>query len=130
MLGNQKGLSIVGILVFAAIFGVVYVGYVAVPVIIDYYAAKEILAKTANMGYVNKDDDFLRKDCDRRMERANLPLMHGGCRVMRSAGGDSITATFNFEGKFKLVPTKRVESRFYDIVVTQNLTSEYRGGGF
>jgi hypothetical protein len=128
MLGGQKGLTFVGIIVFLAIFGVIYIGYLYVPVIINYYVAKEVIQKAANMAFSERNDQLIIDDCERRLQHAELPVTPGVCTIERGPSNDWSLVKYTYNVTVKFVPTQYERQHKFDLWIKQDLTPNMRGG--
>ncbi len=102
---NQKGISVIKLLIYMAIFAVFYFAYLYIPVAIRYYDIKEAVSGAANQALTDKRDDLIRNNFAQRLKRQhNLNVPPTALVIIREPSRSKVSAKMQYQEQVKYVP--------------------------
>lgn len=115
---NQKGLSIIKVLIYLVIFAIFYFAYLYVPVAIRYYDIKEAVSGAANQALTDKRDELIRNNFSNRLKREhglNIPPV--ALVIVREPSRSKVSARMSYQEHIKYIP--------FDYVHIMDITVEH-----
>ncbi|GEM_PF-2160068 len=122
MVLNQKGLSVIKLVIYLLVISIFYFAYLYVPVLIRYYDIKEAVSGAANQALTDKRDDLIKQNFSNKLKKEhglNIPPV--ALVIVREPSRSKVSAKMSYQEQVKYVP--------FDYVHIIDITAEHTAMG-